>query len=109
MRYIDAHIGEKLVLNDVASIFSISPNYLGHLFKKSASLGFNEYVTQAKISRAKYLMFHTDLKVYEIATQLGFENSFYFSRVFKKVEGCSPRQYLQSQFQTEKGGENNRQ
>lgn len=98
MQYIEEHIGEKLVLNDVAAIFSISPNYLGHLFKKSTALGFNEYVTQAKISKAKYLMFHTDLKMYEIAAELGFENSFYFSRVFKKIEGCSPRQYLQNQF-----------
>lgn len=97
MQYIENHITEKLVLNDVAAIFSISPNYLGHLFKKTTSMGFNEYVTQAKISKAKYLMFHTDQKIYEIATQLGFENSFYFSRVFKKIEGCSPRQYLQNQ------------
>ena len=98
LQYIDDHLSEKLVLNDVASFFSISPNYLGHLFKKNTSLGFNEYVTQTKISRAKYLMFHTDLKIYEIAIELGFDNSFYFSRVFKKIEGCSPRQYIQSQF-----------
>lgn len=97
-QYIESHLNEKLVLNDVASVFSISPNYLGHLFKKTMSTGFNEYVTQAKISRAKYLMFHTDLKIYEIAEQVGFENSFYFSRVFKKTEGCSPRQYIQDRF-----------
>ncbi len=97
IQYIDAHLNEKLVLNDVAATFSISPNYLGHLFKKNTSMGFNEYVIQAKISRAKYLMFHTDLKIYEIAIELGFENSFYFSRVFKKIEGCSPRQYMQEQ------------
>ena len=97
LQYIDDHIREKLVLNDVAAIFSISPNYLGHLFKKNTSMGFNEYVTQAKISQAKYLMYHTDLKIYEIATELGFDNSFYFSRVFKKIEGCSPRQYQQKQ------------
>lgn len=96
--YIEKHLSEKLVLNDVASVFSISPNYLGHLFKKAMSTGFNEYVTQAKISRAKYLMFHTDLKIYEIAEQVGFENSFYFSRVFKKTEGLSPRQYIREQF-----------
>lgn len=96
--YIESHITEKLILNDVAALFSISPNYLGQLFKKSTSLGFNEYVTRAKISKAKYLMFHQDLKIYEIADYLGFENSFYFSKVFKKIEGCSPRQYMQNSF-----------
>ena len=97
IQYIDEHLSEKLVLNEVAAIFSISPNYLGHLFKKNTSLGFNEYVTKAKISKAKYLLFNSDLKLYEISALLGYENYFYFSRVFKKVEGCSPSQYLQKQ------------
>lgn len=39
-----------------------------------------------------------DMKVYEISEKLGFEISFYFSKVFKKVEGCSPREYLQRVF-----------
>lgn len=97
IQYVDEHLSEKLILNDVAAIFSISPNYLGHLFKKNTSLGFNEYVTKAKISKAKYLLFNSDLKLYEISALLGYENYFYFSRVFKKVEGCSPSQYIQKQ------------
>ncbi|MFV0343712.1 MAG: helix-turn-helix domain-containing protein [Anaerocolumna sp.] len=48
-----------------------------------------------KISKAKQLMNDGSLKLYEIADKLGFENSFYFSKVFKKVEGCSPRDYIQ--------------
>lgn len=47
-----------------------------------------------KIERAKELLKQGQFKVYEIAEQLGFENAFYFSRVFKKFEGCSPREYL---------------
>ena len=101
MDYVDEHLSEKLILNDVASIFSISPNYLGHLFKKHTSLGFNEYVTKTKISKAKYLLFNSDMKLYEISNLLGYENYFYFSRVFKKVEGYSPSQYLNKQHLSE--------
>ena len=54
-----------------------------------------EYTTNAKIAAAKEMMAKGDYKIYEVADTLGFESSFYFSKVFKKVEGISPRQYLQ--------------
>ncbi len=94
--YIDQHIEEKLPLNDTAALFGINPNYLSLQFKKTFDIGFTDYITQKKISRAKMLMISEDLKIYEIADRLGFESAFYFSKVFKKIEGCSPREYLQS-------------
>jgi two-component system response regulator YesN len=94
-KYIDSHIDEKLTLNDVSSVFGISPNYLSQLFKKYNDAGFSDYITNKKIAKAKSLMAEGHLKLYEIADKLGFESSFYFSKVFKKVEGCSPRDYLQ--------------
>ncbi len=94
--YIDNHIEERLSLNDTAALFGINPNYLSLQFKKTFDIGFTDYITQKKISRAKMLMISEDLKIYEIADRLGFESAFYFSRVFKKIEGCSPREYLQS-------------
>jgi len=93
--FIDSHIEDRLSLNEVASIFSISPNYLSILFKKTTNIGFVEYITQRKISRAKTWILEGKLKIYEIADRLGFESAFYFSKVFKKVEGCSPREFMQ--------------
>lgn len=95
-KYIETHIDEKLSLNDISAIFGISPNYLSQLFKKYNDTGFSDFITQKKIAKAKQLMNDSSLKLYEIADQLGFENSFYFSKVFKKVEGCSPRDYMQA-------------
>ncbi len=94
-KYICAHIEEKLSLNDIASVFNISPNYLSLLFKKYNDTGFSEYISQMKIARAKELMAEGNLKIYEIADQLGFESAFYFSKVFKKVTGYTPRDYQQ--------------
>ena len=93
---IDNHIEDRLTLNDVAAVFGLTPNYLSALFKKSCSIGFTEYITQKKISRAKALLLEQDYKIYEVADRLGFESAFYFSKVFKKVEGVSPRDYIQS-------------
>lgn len=80
----------------MAAVFGLSPNYLSALFKKSCQIGFSEYITQKKISRAKVLLLEKDRKIYEVAEQLGFESAFYFSKVFKKVEGVSPRDYVRS-------------
>ena len=92
-RYIAENIQERLTLNEVAAIFGISPNYLSQLFKKYSDMGFNEYVTSLKIKEAKNLLADSTYKVYEIADMLGFESAFYFSKVFKKVEGISPTEY----------------
>jgi len=94
-KYINSHIEERLSLNDIALAFGISPNYLSTLFKKNSDIGFTDYVNHAKVKRAKELMKNSNLKVYEIADQLGFESAFYFSKVFKKVEGISPREFIQ--------------
>lgn len=94
-KYINNHVTEKLSLNEVAGVFGLSPNYLSILFKKNCSMGFSEYIAQAKINRAKALLLEQDMKIYEAADQLGFESAFYFSKVFKKVTGLSPREFIQ--------------
>lgn len=95
-KYIASHIDERLTLNEVAAVFGLSPNYLSSLFRKNCGIGFSEYITQKKISKAKALLLEQDLKIYEVADRLGFESAFYFSKVFKKVEGVSPREFVQS-------------
>lgn len=65
------------------------------MFKKNSEIGFTDYVNTAKIKRAKELLKDSNLKVYEVADQLSFESAFYFSKVFKKIEGISPREYIQ--------------
>lgn len=93
--YIRGNLDKRLSLNDVAAVFSFSPSYLSQLFTQSGESSFVEFVTETRIAAAKQLMASTDLKVYEISERLGFESAFYFSKVFKKLEGVSPRAYLQ--------------
>ena len=93
-KYINEHICEKLSLQGIAETFNISQNYLSQLFKQYYKIGFNEYITKEKIEYAKHLLSNNKIKIYEVAEQLGFENAFYFSKVFKKVVGLSPKEYL---------------
>jgi two-component system response regulator YesN len=94
-QYIKENVKRKLNLGEVALLFGFSQNYLSSLFSRYSGCSFVEYTTQVKVAAAKEMMAKGDYKMYEIADTLGFESSFYFSKVFKKVEGVSPRQYLQ--------------
>lgn len=97
-KYISSHIRERLSLNEVAAVFGISPSYLSQLFGKYNEKGFNEYVNTCKIAESKKLLEEGRLKVYEVAEMLGYESAFYFSKVFKKVEGISPTDYVNSRY-----------
>ena len=91
--YIRENLNKRLSLNEVAAVFNFNPNYLSQLFSKYAGIGFVEYITGVRISAAKELLAQGNLRIYEIAERLGFESSFYFSKVFKKTEGISPKEY----------------
>ena len=89
----------------MAAVFNFSPGYLSQLFSQNGQTSFVEFVTETRIAAAKELMATTDLKIYEISERLGFESAFYFSKVFKKIEGVSPRAYLQKMRGTPDGRE----
>ena len=95
-QYIDGNLNGKLQLNEVAEVFGLSPAYLSVLFKKTTDTGFSEYVYTKKIDKAKEMLLSGDMKIYEVADALGFESAYYFSKVFKKVDGHSPREYIQN-------------
>ena len=92
-QYIREHIHERIFLQDIADTFSVSPNYLSQLFKKYMNVGISEYITSQKITESKKLLKETNLRIYEISDRLGFESSFYFSKVFKKNAGMSPKEF----------------
>ena len=93
--YIRQNLNGRLSLNEVAAVFNFSSNYLSQLFAQWGDSGFVEFVTATRVNAAKDLMATTDLKIYEISEQVGFESPFYFSKVFKKVEGVTPKAYMQ--------------
>lgn len=92
-QYIREHLNERIVLQDIADTFNVSPNYLSQLFKKNEAIGISEYISHAKIEKSMELLRDGTCRIYEIADMLGFESAFYFSKVFKKVTGISPKDY----------------
>ena len=92
-RYIHEHYKEKLTLSDIADYLKISPGYLSTSFSNYMNQTVSDYIARVKIEHAKELIDSGQYLIYEIANQLGFENAYYFSKVFKKVTGISPKNY----------------
>lgn len=95
-RYIHEHYQEKLTLSDIADHLRISSGHLSTTFSRYMNRTVSDYIAEVKIEHAKELIDSGQYLIYEIADQLGFENAYYFSKVFKKVVGISPKNYALS-------------
>ncbi|MBP1536145.1 MAG: helix-turn-helix domain-containing protein, partial [Ruminococcus sp.] len=92
--YIDAnYMSGELSLTNVADAVGISPAYLSSLFKKETGSNLSEYITRVRIDKSKELLCCTSKLVYEIAFEVGFQDYRYFSQIFKKCTGQTPRQF----------------
>ena len=88
--YIDENFSDEINLDILCSKFSISKSHLSRQFKASTGFGINEYVSLVRIKNAEKLLLTTDYSITKIAELCGFNDSSYFSAVFKKLKGISP-------------------
>ena len=68
-----------------------------HLFKEVTGKSYTEYISFIRMERAKEMLSLTDMSIYDIAHSLGYEDQNYFSRHFRKIEGCSPTEYRKNE------------
>lgn len=94
--YIDSHFHQHITLEEISEFVSLSPNYFSNMFKKATGLSFIEYVSKLRIEKSKELLMDLNWTVYQIALEIGYNDSRYFSRVFKSVVGKTPTQYRNS-------------
>jgi len=91
--YVLNHVEEDVTLKSIANNFNISKNYFCSIFKQQTGKNFLEYITKAKMDRAKILLKRHDYKVYEVSEVLGYKETAYFSKLFKKYTGHNPAEY----------------
>ncbi|OGV39869.1 MAG: hypothetical protein A2020_15735 [Lentisphaerae bacterium GWF2_45_14] len=92
-KYIHEHLGDSFTLKDAADFLKISQEHLSRTFKKETGMSPVEYVKNEKIKMACELLKSSPLSCKEILTELGYENSSYFTRIFRKAVGKSPSEY----------------
>ena len=91
---IQAHLSDSdFCLDDVAVKLFLSPNYLRALWKRETGMTFTEYITELRMERARILLKGKDRKIGDVAEQVGYRDSRYFSSSFKKLYHMSPGEY----------------
>lgn len=91
--YVEKHHNEKIMLSVVAEALGVSQGYLSNYFKKQTGKNFIDYVNEVKIDKARELLEQHSYLIYEVSDMLGFDNQYYFSKVFKKITGYTPKEY----------------
>ncbi|MNI17153.1 HTH-type transcriptional activator Btr [compost metagenome] len=91
--YIDHHYYENITLSWVADHYFIHPNYFCKLFKLRCGENFNNYITKVRLNHAIDLMSNPKLRLAQIAGIVGYDSQAYFSSVFRKMYGVSPKKY----------------
>lgn len=91
--YILEHLGEPLSRDSIAEQVNLSPDYMSKMFKTVVGKNLSQYIVDERMEKAVFLMRTTRLNVSQIATEVGCDNFSYFSKLFKKYTGVSPRDY----------------
>jgi len=91
--YIHEHQTEELSLGQVAKAVNTSTFYFCKMFKKVTGINFTDYLSRVRIEKSKNLLLNPNLRVSEIAFEVGFQSLTHFNRVFKKILGQSPTEY----------------
>jgi two-component system, response regulator YesN len=84
---------QSMSLDEVAHYCSLSKYHLSHLFKKEVGVSFIDLLNQIRVDKAGYYLKTSDLPVQQIAGLVGYQDANYFSRIFKRYLGCSPKEY----------------
>mgnify|MGYP004515495577 CR=1 FL=1 len=84
---------DDMSLNTVAAQVNISPSYFSTIFSNEMGQTFVEYLTRVRLDKAKELLMCSTMRTAEIGYEVGYKDSHYFSYIFKKIVGCSPKEY----------------
>ncbi len=90
--YIEKHLGENISRTTLAEEVYLNPDYLARLFKQEMGVSIAAYLLERRMERARYLLQETQKPISQIAEELGYENSSYFSKLFRKTYGVTPHE-----------------
>lgn len=93
-RYLEEHYLEPVTVEEVARHVGLHPTYCGALFRQETGRGILQTVNLLRVNRASAMLAYGGASITETAMECGFSDLFYFSRVFRKITGLSPREFV---------------
>jgi len=93
IQYMETHLAEHISRDDAAAAASMSPSHFSRLMKERLGRSFTELLTQMRVDKAKDLLRRTDKSIVEICLECGFNDQSYFTKVFQRITGLTPRMY----------------
>ncbi len=91
--YIREHYSENIGRNEIGAAFFLVPEYLAKMYKKKTGQNLKDFINEYRLSQAKRLLKNSDMKVSDVAMEVGFDNFSYFSTLFKQHTGMTPNEY----------------
>ncbi|WP_374722334.1 response regulator transcription factor [Peribacillus tepidiphilus] len=95
-QYIQQHYLREVSLQEIADRFFISREYISRKFKQEYGQNLSDYLTNVRMDKAKQLLSDPNIKIYEVAHRIGYEDDKYFRKLFKKKVGVTPNEYRKS-------------
>ena len=96
IEFIKNNYHRHISLEEIAAISYMSKTYLSTLFKKETGYSISEYINSVRVGRAQSLLLDSELSIVEIARMCGFEDQSYFTKVFRKITGITPKKFRES-------------
>lgn len=91
--YVEMHLSQDTSLQAIADYVFVHPVYLSRIYKAETGEGLSAYILRLKMTRAEAILLETNKKIHEIAEELGYDNTTYFIKVFKKHFGMTPKDF----------------
>jgi hypothetical protein len=92
-QYVEQNFKNKISLDEIADELHVNRSYLSRFYKKKTGINLFDTILNLRIEAAKEYLLNTDMKTYEISEAIGVDDAGYFSKMFKKITGVSPKEF----------------
>ncbi|QJD86391.1 response regulator transcription factor [Cohnella herbarum] len=93
IKYIHENYSEEIRLEDISAQVFVTPNYFSRIFKEETGQHFTEWLNKYRVEKAKVMLKDVSAKIYEVAERVGYNDYKYFTHIFKKATGLTPKEY----------------